>query len=102
MALIDLKKFGKYKAKVLCSNCNFASEIKVPKGISVVDFIKEGSCKCDNCGVVGYPEEYTTEYFEKKKKQRNEVHIVKEIIKGPGQIALEAQEEFKGDKIIKW
>ena len=98
MALINLKKLGKYKAKVLCSNCNFASEIRVPKGISVADFVRDGKCTCDNCGVVNYPEEYTTEYFEKKKKHRNEVHVVREIIKGEEQRA----EESRGDGIIKW
>ena len=59
-------KMGGYKAFVKCDNCGFVSAIKVTKGISVEDFVKKGSCVCDNCGVVFFPEEYTTEFFDKE------------------------------------
>ena len=64
MALFNLKKFGGYKALVKCPNCGFDSEVTVPKGVSVQNFVDGGKCKCDNCQVVFYPDEYTTEYFD--------------------------------------
>jgi len=60
---------GHYKAYIICKNCGFNSEIRVPKGTSVADFVKGGKCSCDNCHVVGYPSEYTTEHFEKERKK---------------------------------
>lgn len=71
MGLFDKFMKGHYKALIKCSNCGFMGEVKVPKGISIPDFVKEGKCICDNCKVVFYPREYTTEYFEKQK--RNEL-----------------------------
>ena len=68
--LKNLKNYGSYKILVKCKNCGFKSEAKVPKGISVTDFVKDGKCKCDNCKVVSFPEEYTTEYFEKDKRMK--------------------------------
>jgi len=74
-------KFGNYKAFVKCPNCGFGSEIKVPKGSSVTDFVKGGKCKCDNCQVVFFPEEYTTEYFETdKRKDINVKRINKAVV----------------------
>jgi len=69
MALINLKKFGGYKVLVKCPNCGFDSEITVTKGISVQDFVNGGKCKCDNCQVVFFPEDYTTEHFQNKARR---------------------------------
>ena len=74
-------KYGTYKAFCKCPNCGFGTEVKIPKGTSVADFIKGGKCKCDNCQVVFYPEEYTTGHFEKEnireKKKDMEIKWIK-------------------------
>ena len=69
MGLLNNLRKGSYKIFIKCSNCGFRSEVKVPGGVSVADFVKGGKCLCDNCKVVGFPEEYTTEHFEKEKKK---------------------------------
>ena len=76
--------FGRgYKAFMTCPNCGFNSEIKIPKGVSVADFVKGGKCRCDNCNVVFYPAEYTTEYFEREKNKFMEI-VNKKFVKEPG------------------
>lgn len=47
MAVIDLFK-KKYTANVWCNNCNTHSEVSVPKGVTVNQFVESGSCP--NCG----------------------------------------------------
>ena len=71
------KKFGTYKAFVKCPNCNYGSEVKIPKGISVAEFVKGGECKCDNCQVVFFPNEYTTGFFEKEKRKGMDINLKK-------------------------
>ena len=90
-----LNKFGGYKAYVKCPNCGYGSEVKIPKGISVADFIKGGKCKCDNCQVVFYPEEYTTEHFEKDKRKNTEIKLTRSEIK-------HLSKEPEMPKNIKW
>ena len=92
MAFKDLFK-GNYKAFIKCSNCGFNSEIRIPKGISVADYVKGGSCICDNCKVVGYPKEYTTKEFETDKNK-----IINKLLKPMPK--KEYTEEDKGD--IQW
>ena len=79
------KKFikGNYKASVKCPNCGFGSEVKVPIGISVPDFIKGVKCKCDNCLVVFFPEEYTTEHFENEKRGNMDIKRIKNAVATP-------------------
>jgi len=77
------KKFGYYKILVKCPNCGFGSEVKVPKGISVPDFIKGGKCKCDNCFVTFFPEEYTTNEFENEKRSGLDVKRIKNAVETP-------------------
>jgi len=79
--LTKLKKLGTYKALVKCPNCNFNSGIKVSKGVSVADFVKGGKCTCDNCQVVFFPTEYTTEQFEKEKLQEKNKDMAIKLIK---------------------
>jgi len=71
------KKFikGSYTISIICPNCGFGSEVKIPRGISVADFVKGGQCKCENCLVVSFPEEYTTRHFEKKKSNKKDMNI---------------------------
>ena len=57
-------KFGKYIVRMKCSNCGFLSEAKIPRGISVDEFVKDGKFKCDNCGVITSPEEYETKWLK--------------------------------------
>ena len=93
-----LKKFGTYRASVKCPNCNFNSEIKIPKGTSVAEHIKGGKCKCDNCQVVFFPEEYTTDHFEKEKKKDMNINLMENTVKRTD-IKTLPKKEFKE---IKW
>ena len=85
MGIKDLFK-GNYKIFITCPNCGFGSEARVPKGLSVTEFVKDGQCKCDDCGVVFYPKEYTTNHFEKIKDR---------IIKQQTQTRPKPNKEFK-------
>jgi hypothetical protein len=67
MSLFSKFLKGNYKIFISCPNCGIKSEVRVPRGVSVTDFVKGGKCKCDKCGVTFYPDEYTTEHFEKQK-----------------------------------
>ena len=55
MALKDMFN-KKYKTNVWCNNCNTHSEVSVPKGVTLNQFVESGSCP--NCGcatlVAGY------------------------------------------------
>jgi len=75
--LKNFKNFGTYKAFCKCPNCGYGSEIKITKGISVADFVKDGKCLCDNCRVVFFPDEYTTGHFEKDKKKDMNIKLIK-------------------------
>ena len=93
MSLLEnFKKIGGYKISVKCPNCGFGSMVKVPKGTSVTDFVKGGKCKCDNCAVVFYPEEYTTEHFEKDKNKDMK------IVLKPGKKEVSFDRKEKPDK----
>jgi len=58
------QKYFKYVVKLKCSNCGFLNDTKIPKGITVEEFIKTGSFKCDNCSCVSKPEEYQTKWLK--------------------------------------
>lgn len=107
MGLFNKLMKGTYKIFCKCPNCGFGSEVKIPRGISVADFVKGGSCKCDRCFVTFFPDEYTTEHFEKQKN--NSINrFVKPVAKSNEnykklkdyQKIGEAQEQYKEG--IKW
>ena len=52
MALFDgiLKK--KYTATVYCNNCNSHSEVQVPRGVTVAQFIENGPCPSCGCATL--------------------------------------------------
>lgn len=58
------KTFFGYEAKLKCENCGFMGNVKIPKGISVKEFIREGHFHCSNCGCVSTPKEYKTRWLE--------------------------------------
>lgn len=58
------KKFFGYEAKLKCENCGFMGEIRIPKGITVKEFIKTGMFKCDNCSCMSKPKEYKTKWLD--------------------------------------
>ena len=47
MALKDMFK-KKYNTNVWCNNCNTHSEVSVPKGVTLNQFVESGACP--NCG----------------------------------------------------
>ena len=96
-----LNKFGGYKAYVKCPNCGYGSEVKIPKGVSVADFIKGGKCKCDNCQVVFFPDEYTTGHFEKEKKKDMNITLMKKAVEEEPKKFKELP-KHKEDYKIKW
>jgi len=57
-------RWGKYEVKVKCTNCGYPSPVKVPKGMSVAEFIEMDKCKCQNCGCVIKPQEYETKWLK--------------------------------------
>ena len=100
MGFKDLMK-GTYKVFCKCPNCGFGTEIKIEKGVSVAEHIKGGKCKCDNCLVVFFPEEYTTEHFEKDKRNHTEINLMKGAIKNTIK-SLPKPKKEKWDGNIKW
>ena len=69
MALIDAFK-RRYRANVWCNNCNTHSEVNVPRGVTVVQFIESGSCP--NCGCAALVADYKQidEFKEPKPKPK--------------------------------
>lgn len=59
MALIDKLK-PHYIIKVLCKNCEKKCEVRIKKGVTVAEAIKDKQLKCDNCKCIIIPTEYTT------------------------------------------
>lgn len=65
MTLLEkVKRIGKYTAAMVCDNCGFSNEVKIPKGIKVSEFAESGKCKCDNCGCIFKPNEYKTKWLK--------------------------------------
>lgn len=63
MALADrLKPF--YEIGVDCKNCGKKCRIKIKKGVSVVEAIKDKSIRCENCKCIITPKEYTTQWLK--------------------------------------
>ena len=59
-----LRKRNKYEIKVICDNCGFPTPVLIPKGMAVPEFVDNGLCKCDNCGVIIKPGEYKTQWLK--------------------------------------
>ena len=68
MALKDMFR-KKYNANVWCNNCNTHSEVSVPKGVTLNQFVDNGACP--NCGCATLVADYRT-----KDKIAEQVNIV--------------------------
>ena len=83
--LSQLKNRNNYIVYVNCINCGARGEIKVPKGISVSEYVKQGRCKCETCGVIFHPNEYSTKAFDEiaqREKVKKEIaHLPKPMLK---------------------
>jgi hypothetical protein len=68
MALKDMFK-KKYNANVWCNNCNTHSEVSVPKGVTLNQFVESGACP--NCGCATLVADYRQidEYKSQPKPQ---------------------------------
>lgn len=68
MALKDMFR-KKYNANVWCNNCNTHSEVSVPKGVTLNQFVESGACP--NCGCSTLVADYRQidEYKEQKQPQ---------------------------------
>lgn len=43
------KEVETYVGTIHCLNCGFCEDLNIPKGTSVVEFIKDLVCKCCKC-----------------------------------------------------
>lgn len=41
---------GTYEINLNCSNCDYKSLIRIPKGTKIEDWISQYKAKCKNCG----------------------------------------------------
>ncbi len=46
----------KYKILLECPNCKCKQKIKIPKGLKVIDYLKNVTCTCGYCNVEFEPE----------------------------------------------
>lgn len=46
----DLSK--RYSITIKCMNCSCVNEVKITKGITIKDFLKQNKALCKNCGCV--------------------------------------------------
>ena len=82
MALKDMFK-KKYNANVWCNNCNTHSEVSVPKGVTLNQFVENGPCP--NCGCATLVADYRQidEYKEQPKPQIKLLRIGKQRQRQP-------------------
>jgi hypothetical protein len=101
--LSKLKNRNGYMVYVNCPNCGARGEIKITKGVAVDEFVKAGRCKCETCGVVFHPKEYSTEAFDeiaRRDKVKKEIaHLPKPI---PKPKRLNDFKEERREAHIKW
>ena len=50
---ITSKLRRRYPINVICSNCDSASEIQVPKGIKISEYLNTSGAICSHCGCSG-------------------------------------------------
>jgi len=53
-----------YLIKVVCDNCGKKCEIRIKKGTTISEAVKERQLKCDFCGVTITPKEYSTPWLK--------------------------------------
>lgn len=53
-----------YSIGVTCNNCGKKCKVLIPKGMSVKEAALDKVLKCDYCGVLIVPKEYSTEFFK--------------------------------------
>lgn len=61
---MGLLKMWYYYIKVKCTNCGKECDIKIKKGVSVAEAITNETIKCDNCGCLIKPNEYSTTWLK--------------------------------------
>ena len=47
MPLFNLRRT--YEMKAICYNCGHKFIIKIPMGITAIDFLNTDKCRCENC-----------------------------------------------------
>lgn len=63
MALLDKLK-PHYEAGMTCENCGKRCVIRIKKGVSVTEAVKNKEIKCENCRCIIIPKEYTTQWLK--------------------------------------
>jgi hypothetical protein len=53
-----------YEVGMNCDNCGKKCSIRIKKGVTVVDAVKNKEIKCENCKCIIVPKEYTTQYLK--------------------------------------
>lgn len=63
MALLDKLK-PTYEVGMTCKNCGKKCTIRIRKGLTVRDAVKNREIRCENCKCGITPKEYTTPWFK--------------------------------------
>lgn len=63
MTLLDKLKPG-YEVGMICKNCGKKCVIRIKKGTTVGEAVKAKEIKCNNCGCILAPSEYTTQWLK--------------------------------------
>jgi len=72
MTLLEkLKGMGTYSIKVKCRNCSKISIIKIPKGITISEFLDEKGGGCANCGCETITYTSTNDYVKREEWSKN-------------------------------
>ena len=68
MALKDMFK-KKYTSTVYCNNCNTHSEVQIPKGVTILQFVETGPCPNCNCSTLVADYRQIDEFRDQPKQQ---------------------------------
>lgn len=70
MALLDGLFKKKYTSNVFCNNCNTHSEVQIPRGITIVQFVESGNCPNCFCNTLVVDYKQIDEFKEKEPRQK--------------------------------
>lgn len=53
-----------YTINVTCENCGKPCQIRIKKGVTIIDAVKNKEMKCENCKCIIMPKTYTTQWIK--------------------------------------
>jgi hypothetical protein len=78
MAFADMFR-KKYTANVWCNNCNSHSEVTVPKGVTITQFVESGGCPNCGCNTLVADYRQIEEFKGQRDQQQPRIALVKKI-----------------------